>query len=429
MKVQPVILCGGGGVRLWPASRPDKPKPFLSILGDRSLYQQTLLRLDLIADALPPIVVTGQAMLAETQAQAAALGRTARFVVEPEGRDSGPAIAAAAALIAAETPDAVALMMASDHHIAGDADFSGAVAAAVQAAGDDDLIVTFGVRPTGPATAYGYIRPAEPLTAGVRRVSAFVEKPDLDRARAYVAEGLLWNSGNLAFRAEVLLAELERFDPAMAAAARAAVAGAARTGDLVLLDRQAFAAAPRRSIDYALMEKTQKAAVVESHFEWSDLGAWDAIWAAAAKDADGNVLAGPVATRDARGLLVRSDGPAVAVAGVSDLVIVAEAGGLLICPRDQAQQVRGLVDALGAAAGGRVDAPVFSEAGTEVRLWRLRPGIDAELPAGTVQLLSGAVDGLAFDGEGFARLDRATTVRAPGGAAVITTSRTAPGAA
>ena len=219
------------------------------------------------------------------------------------------------------------------------------------------------------------------------------------------------------------------FEAAFGVEQRRLLAGAARTGDLVLLDRQAFAAAPRRSIDYALMEKTQKAAVVESHFEWSDLGAWDAIWAAAAKDADGNVLAGPVATRDARGLLVRSDGPAVAVAGVSDLVIVAEAGGLLICPRDQAQQVRGLVDALGAAAGGRVDAPVFSEAGTEVRLWRLRPGIDAELPAGTVQLLSGAVDGLAFDGEGFARLDRATTVRAPGGAAVITTSRTAPGAA
>lgn len=422
MKIQPVVLCGGGGARLWPTSTADKPKPFLSLLGDRTLYQQTLARLDLIENALPPIVVTGRSMLAQTARQAEAIGKPIRLIVEPEGRDSGPAIAAAAQLIEDEDPDAVVLMLASDHAIDGDEAFRQAVSAAALAA-QQDMIVTFGVAPEGPATSYGYIRAGAPLSEGVRRVAAFYEKPDLARAQAYVAEGYLWNSGNFVFQPKTLLGELRRFEPDMADAVAAALREATIEGGQILLSSEAFRTAPKRSIDYAVMERTDKAAVVASGFSWSDLGAWDAIWTASDKDEAGNAVAGRVALHDSRGVLARSDGPPIAAAGLENLIIVAEAGGVLVLPRDRAQQVRQLAASLPPAAPPPAMQLLATEGDTEVRMWRLPPGASETLPAGVVQVLSGDIAGLGPIEDGLARTSAEISVSTRDGCVLLTTSQ------
>ncbi len=346
--ITPVVLAGGAGTRLWPVSRDSLPKQFQRLVGPLSTYQQTLKRVADPARFRQPVVMTNAELRFFAENQASDVGAAVTVLLEPERRNSAPALAAAAAFVAAGDPGALVLALAADHVILDDAAFLAAVdaAAAVAAAGD---IVTFGMAPTYPATGYGYIRPGAAIgETGARRVAAFAEKPDAATAARYLAEGCLWNSGNFLFRADVLLDELDRFAPAVAEAARAAAAGAETDPALgfVRLEPKSFRAAPVISIDYAVMEKTERIAVVPASFGWSDVGSWEAIYDLGGTDEAGNVLDGPVEAVDTSGSLIRSDGPVVGVIGLDDVVVVASPDAVLVTRRERSGEVKTLVDRL-----------------------------------------------------------------------------------
>jgi mannose-1-phosphate guanylyltransferase/mannose-6-phosphate isomerase len=342
-RIVPLVLAGGAGTRLWPVSRDAMPKQFLPLVGEKSTYQQALMRVsspDLFA---PPIVMTSDAFRFFARRQAEELGIDATVVLEPIRRDSGPAIAAGAAFARSRDPDAIVLAIAADHVIL-DADLFQEACRAGRDAAAQGHIVTFGIRPTAPKTSYGYVRRGDALGIdGVSRVAAFVEKPDAATAAGYVAQNYLWNSGNFLFRADALLTELARFEPAMAEAVEAAVAAAGSDLGFVRLDEQAFGRAPQKSIDYAVMEKTERAAVVEGRFRWSDIGSWDAVLEVAARDAGGNAASGPVVAVDAKGCIVHAEGRLTAVLGVEDLIVVTTPDAVLVLPRARAEEVKSLV--------------------------------------------------------------------------------------
>ncbi|MCK9918548.1 mannose-1-phosphate guanylyltransferase/mannose-6-phosphate isomerase [Microbacteriaceae bacterium K1510] len=338
----PILLAGGAGTRLWPVSRDALPKQFLPLVGERSTYQETLLR---VKDGLfgPPIVITGPNFHFFARRQAEEIGVDVTVVIEPLRRDSGPAIAAATAIARQRDPNAVVLALAADHIIL-DPEAFRATCAAGRDAAEQGSIVTFGIKPTEPKTSYGYILPGEPVGAGnVRKVQKFVEKPDAVTAARYVMDGYLWNSGNFLFRADVMLAELERLEPAMASAVEAAAAKASNDLGFVRLDPESFARAPQKSIDYAVMEKTARAAVIEGTFRWSDIGSWDALFDITPRDNQGNVVQGPVVTMDARNCVVHSDQRLTAVVGVEDLVVVSTMDAVMVVPRARSQEVKDLV--------------------------------------------------------------------------------------
>jgi mannose-1-phosphate guanylyltransferase/mannose-6-phosphate isomerase len=398
--IYPVILCGGSGTRLWPASRADRPKQFLKLIGDRSSFQDTILRVMDLPGADEIVVVTGQAMAELVERQALELGAKLTVIIEPEARDSAPAIAAAAAYVQSVAPDAVVLMLAADHHIAEPEMFREAALVAVEAS-RTGLIVTFGVQPTSPATGFGYIKPGDTLPGGVKAVAAFVEKPDLAAAKAYIEDGYYWNSGNFAFTARTLLDELAMFEPAIRDGAIDSVRDGRRDGVRLHLDRAAFATTTKKSLDYAVMERTSRAAVAPAAFTWSDLGTWDAIWEASIRDAQGNAASGDVHLIRSKGVLVRSTGPFVGAIGVEDLLIIAEPDAVLVCRRDDAQGVKTLVDVLKAGgrdiahrhaitfSGGVERQPVTSTPQAVVQLWRMEAGAIADLPACSIQVLDG----------------------------------------
>ena len=428
--IYPVILCGGAGTRLWPSSRADRPKQFLPLVDALSSFQQTLVRLA-DADCAQPVIVTGAGQAHHVHEQLAALGLRATVIIEPEARDSAPAVAAAAAFVLERDPDGIVLMLAADHHVGDVPAFVRAVGVA-SAAAAQGYIATFGVTPDHPATGFGYIKPGRPVMDGVFEVAAFVEKPQADVAARYVADGYFWNSGNFAFKASVLIGELEVFDPATAAAARACVALAVREGDEVRLDPEAFAQTTRKSLDYAVMEKTAKAVVAPSSFDWSDLGAWDAIWTASARDAQGNAAFGDVRILDSRNSLIHTSGRFVGVIGLDDLVVVAEDDAVLVCRRDNSQSVKTLVDGL--KAEGRAIASrhgsglLLSEAGAQVSILRLAAGALASLEAGSCQVLSGEIkpdDGTLLTAGGHVRSDAAFVVIAQSDAVLLVTVWTA----
>ncbi|HEU5019022.1 MAG TPA: mannose-1-phosphate guanylyltransferase/mannose-6-phosphate isomerase [Pseudolabrys sp.] len=341
----PILLAGGAGTRLWPVSRDTLPKQFLPLVGNRSTYQETLLR---VKDQMfaEPIVITGPNFHFFARRQAEEIGVKATVVIEPLRRDSGPAVAAAATVARQRDPDAVVLALAADHIILDIPPFH-ATCLAGRAAADAGRIVTFGIRPTEAKTSYGYILPGEPLGAdGVHMVARFVEKPDSATAARYVEEGYLWNSGNFLFRADVLAAELTRFEPQMAEAVDAAVAKATTDLGFLRLDPDAFARAPQKSIDYAVMEKTGRAAVIAGDFRWSDIGSWDALFDITPRDDGGNVLHGPVVAEDSRNCVVHSDGRLTAVIGVEDLVVVSTQDAMMVVPRACSQRVRDVVTKL-----------------------------------------------------------------------------------
>lgn len=334
MAIYPVILCGGAGTRLWPASRPARPKQFIDLVSDVSLFQETVRRVAPLAEGGRIIVVAGEAHRGFIGAQLAALGVEGDLILEPVGRDSAPAMAAAALWIQQIDPDGTAVFVASDHYIPDAAAFRAAALEAIAAAAPG-RIVTMGMAPTSPSSAYGYIQPEAPGLSPVRR---FVEKPGQAEAERYLAEGYLWNSGNFVVPVRVLLEEMERFVPDVVAAVRAALPGQGSGAHGL---GAAFAAAPKISIDYAVMEKSDRVWVLPAAFEWSDLGAWDAV------AATGRGGRGVWVDHASDGCLVRAaPGMVVATAGVSNLAIIAEPDAVLVCDLGRAQDVKALVEEL-----------------------------------------------------------------------------------
>lgn len=350
LRIYPVILSGGYGARLWPASSPAKPKQFLRLTGDRSLFQETVIRTGLLQGAAPPLVIAGRDHIAWVEAQTKALGVAATVLIEPEGRDSGPALAAAALWVRSQDPEALILMVASDHHIADGAAFVRAVAEAAPAA-EAGRIVTFGVQPKEPSTAYGYIEKGAPTeVAGVFSVARFVEKPDAKTAQAYIEAGLVWNSGNFLFRPDTLLSELDAHAPDMVGPVAEALDGAFKEDRRVWLSA-AFGQAPRLSVDYAVMEKTAKAAVKPVDYDWSDLGAWEAIWRAALKTDGGNAISGAPRVTDCQDSLIDAgSGVPVVALGLKSIAVVARPDGILVCDLASSQAIKTAIAGLPDAA-------------------------------------------------------------------------------
>ncbi len=354
--VVPVVLSGGVGSRLWPLSREAFPKQFQRLLGDATMLQATVARgTGSTADGLgfaAPVIVCAEAhrfLVAEQMRESGVAAP--RIVLEPAARNSAPAIAAAALIAAEEDPDAVLWVLAADHAI-GDLPALHAALSLGVAAARAGRIVTFGMRPTAPETGFGYVEAGAPIPGldGVSAVASFVEKPDAARARAFVEGGRhLWNSGMFVAAARTLLEEMDRHAPGLVAAVRAGVEGATRDLDFVRLG-PAFAAAPSISVDYAVMERTDRAAVVPADLNWSDVGSWDALWAVSPRDERGNVAHGPVELLGSEGCYVRSEGALTAVVGARDLVVVTTEDAVLVVPRDRAQDVKPLVERLKAAS-------------------------------------------------------------------------------
>jgi mannose-1-phosphate guanylyltransferase/mannose-6-phosphate isomerase len=343
----PVLMCGGAGTRLWPVSRESMPKQFVALVGERSTFQQTLMRISDPAMFARPIVITHSDFRFIVAEQLREIGMAADIVLEPMRRDSGPAVAVAAVLAERRDPQAAVLVLASDHVVRQPEEFVAACrnAAAAVAKGH---IVTFGIRPTTPATSYGYIRPGAKLNgAAAFGVEAFVEKPDAATAARYVAENYLWNSGNFMFRADVMLDEITKFEPAMAEAARAAVAELTQDLDFQRLAPEPFARAPKKSIDYAVMERTKLAAIVQADMGWSDVGSWDAVWDNLERDMAGNAVSGSAVVLDSRNSLVRSDdGVLTAVIGIDNAIVITTGDAVLVASRDKAEEVKALVEQL-----------------------------------------------------------------------------------
>ncbi|MEZ4278844.1 MAG: mannose-1-phosphate guanylyltransferase/mannose-6-phosphate isomerase [Myxococcota bacterium] len=371
--IHPVILSGGSGTRLWPVSRRAYPKQLLALTGPRTLLQDTALRVADPAAFAPPLVLCNEAHRFIIAEQLREVGITpSAIALEPTARNTAPAIAAAALMIAAKDPEAVLLVLPSDHVIR-DADAFRATIETAAAAAREGRLTTFGIVPQGPETGFGYIRRGAPHAAlsGVHAIAEFVEKPDRGRAEQFVASGeYAWNSGMFVFPVAKLLAELERLAPALVAGCRAAVAEAATDLTFTRLAAEPFAACPSISIDHALMEHTGSASVVSASIGWSDVGSWTALWEIGEQDAHGNVTSGDVVLHDVSNSFIRAEKRLVSAIGVRDLVIIETDDAILVAPRDRAQDVKTIVGHLEQA--GRAEAELHA---TVYRPWGHYEGV------------------------------------------------------
>lgn len=355
--ITPLIICGGAGTRLWPASRQSAPKQFIPLLGSRSTFQDTLKRVGDPTRFAKPIIVTNSDYQFMVRDQLAAIDVEADLVLEPVRRDSGPAIAAGAVLLAERDPQALMLVLAADHVVRDEEAFKAAVSAASSAA-QHDAIVTFGIKPSHPATGYGYLRPgAVSQHPGIYHLEAFVEKPNAERAAEFVNSGYLWNAGNFLFRIDSLLEDYDRFEPETMAAVRQAVAAGRRDNGALHLDQACFEKASALAIDYAVMEKTAKACVVPVDMGWSDVGSWHAVWELSDKDDASNAIhvdgRGEARFVDARSNYVRAE-HLVCLVGVSNLAVIQTRDATLVFDRTNPDSVRQLVSLL--QAEGREEA-------------------------------------------------------------------------
>lgn len=342
-KIIPVILSGGSGTRLWPLSRNAKPKQFLSFGGGPTLIQQTALRCQGEGFDPKPIFVAAEAHRFMVVEAAAEINIQADIVLEPMRRDSCAAIVAGALQAYARKKDALILVLAADHHIPDVAEFQKAVRSAAPAAADGWL-VTFGIRPKSPHTGYGYILPGASTGAGpVVKVSRFVEKPNLKTADTYVTQGYLWNSGNFLFKASVFLDEARKLVPGIVQAVDASLRHAQPDLSFLRLMSDDFAKAPQISVDFAIMEKTDRAAVLPVDYAWSDIGSWEAVAKSGAADTSGNVVVGRGVAEASRNVMIHSEGKLTTVLGLEDVVVVSTRDAILVAAKSATEKVKDLV--------------------------------------------------------------------------------------
>jgi len=332
---------------MWPESRESLPKQFIPLIGQRSTFQSIVSVVSDPAVFDPAVVITNFDYRFRVAEQLREIGAEAVILLEPDRRDSAAAVGAAAAWAATRDPKTVVAVLAADHVFEGGRQFAELCAQAHAAAASGE-IVTFGVTPDHPATGYGYIHPGAPLASDpqVRRIERFVEKPDETHARAFIEDGYLWNSGNFVFRADVMLEELQRFEPEIAAASEAAVSAVKKDLGFFVLDQDSFAKAPKTSIDYAVMERTDRAVVLTADVGWSDVGEWSAVWRLSPRDANGNSLRGRAVAIDSSNVLVRSEEQLTAVIGLKDVVVIATGDAVLVADRSQTDKVKKLVERL-----------------------------------------------------------------------------------
>jgi mannose-1-phosphate guanylyltransferase/mannose-6-phosphate isomerase len=346
--IHPVILSGGAGSRLWPLSRSLFPKQLLALIGERSLIQDTVLRVQ-GKEFLPPLIICNveHRFLIAEQMRASEIKPPA-IVLEPAGRNTAPAAAIASLMVAEKDPDGIILLMPADHIIRNRAAFLEALNHAIAAAEKDNL-VTFGIAPDSPETGYGYMRrgAALPGLPGCFTVARFVEKPDAATAAGYIAAGDYgWNSGMFVFKASLFLSELERLEPELLAHCRTALENAKEDLDFLRLEPASFTKAKSISIDFAVMERTDKAAMVPVEMDWSDIGSWESLWAASARDPSGNAVKGDVLQHGTRNSYLRSEGPMVAAVGLEDVVVVATTDAVLVSHKGASQDVKRIVEQL-----------------------------------------------------------------------------------
>ena len=343
-KIQPVILAGGTGSRLWPMSRELYPKQLLNLTDDCSLLQSTLKRVNDLPDALPPVVVVGEdhRFLALNQVNELDLAEQIELILEPVGRNTAPAICAAALLCQSRAQeDVILLVLPADHLIRREAAFHQAVTQASELAGQGKL-VTFGITPHAPETGYGYIEKGEG-----NRVKSFVEKPDLATAEKYLEAGnFFWNSGMFAFSSATLLSEIATFDPEMLRAMTAAVENGRSDRQFFRLEKESMMTSPDDSIDYAVMEKSKQVVVIPADLGWSDIGSWQALWDVSDKDEKGNSLLGDVLVEDVENCLIHSEHGLVAAVGLKDTLVVETADAVLVAPLSRSQDVKKIVSNL-----------------------------------------------------------------------------------
>jgi mannose-1-phosphate guanylyltransferase/mannose-6-phosphate isomerase len=352
--IVPLIMCGGAGTRLWPASREGRPKQFLRLFGQYSTFQETVHRVcDQSLFGAPIIITNGQYRFLVAE-QLAEIGVAADILLEPIRRDSAPAIAAGATYAKRRGGNPVILALAADHVVTDIESFRASCRSARDAA-QRGYIVTFGVKPDRPAIEYGYICPGPALGEGVCTVRNFFEKPDEQTASRYIKEGYLWNSGNFMFGADTILDDYCAFEPESAEAVAAAVANAGSDLGFVTLAPEPFARARAISVDFAVMENTTRAAVVPVSFGWSDVGSWQAVWELAQRDSSGNAAKGEALFLATRGSYVASDKALVALLGVENLVVIATEDAVLVARRDNLGEMKQLVDKV------KITAPQLAE--------------------------------------------------------------------
>ncbi len=343
-KIQPVILAGGTGSRLWPLSRELYPKQLLGLIDETSLLQTTVLRVSQLENVLPPLLVVGEEHRFITHRQVKSLGfeEDCKLLLEPIGRNTAPAVCGAVEFCAAEFEEGtILLVLPADHLILRKEAFQEAVAKAIELA-KNGKIVTFGIEPQHPETGYGYIEQGEGSS-----VLSFCEKPDLDTAKSYIDQGnYFWNSGMFAFSIKTFREEIEKYAPEILSCMRESVLLGKRDGNFFRLDEGTMTRSPSDSIDYALMEKTECAAVVAADLDWSDIGSWHALWEVSSKDDDGNVTSGDVLLEDTKNCLVRSEDTLVATVGLEDTLVVETSDAVLVAPMSRSQDVKKIVNRL-----------------------------------------------------------------------------------
>ena len=353
--ITPVLLCGGVGSRLWPVSRQGRPKQYLNLIGESSMLQQTLTRIESLTQTAPIIVCNEEHRFLVAE-QVRQLGFTSpTIILEPEGKNTAPAIALAALAIAAADPEAQLLVLPADHYVGKPEALIDAIEKATSASSQGKL-VTFGLVPSRPETGYGYIKRGEALAPDVSVLEQFVEKPDQPTAEGYIASGdYVWNSGMFMFSATRFLESLAQFQPEMTRVCERAMEQAERDMDFVRPNAEVFATCPSDSIDYAVMEHTPEGAVVSLDCDWSDIGAWSALWEAGDQDAAGNVAQGDVVLNKTQNSYVRSQSRLVTTTGVSDLVVVETADAVMVADRHSVQDVKEIVDVLKASSRSEAD--------------------------------------------------------------------------